>query len=376
MKKIVLPLAGLMAISITTLHAQSVTGIWQGTLSFPGNGRTARVAFTIQKDPGGPFHGGITFLDNNGPGGSSLSLSSVTVAPPDVTLTQTAANLTYHGKLSADGQSMDGTWVQGSQSYPLTLSLASGDAIWKPAGALPPMPANADPSYDVSIIKPAPPEEQHPIFDLRSHKFTASGTSAKELIKIAYNLRGRQVIGGPSWLEENKFDIIAEPDTPGLPSEAQTRAMVRKLLVERFHLACHDSQQDYPVMALTLDPKGPAPKPSDPTYNLHSAFARTDGADLIFQFSGSTMQQFLAQIMNFFQDKQLVDETGLTGIYDITLKLPAATFQNPATNDKGPEDERGNAMVIAAQHAGFKFVNKKVPLPVVIVDHIDPPTPN
>ena len=40
------------------------------------------------------------------------------------------------------------------------------------------------------------------------------------------------------------------------------------------------------------------------------------------------------------------------------------------------EDERGNAMVIAAEHATFKFVSKKAPLPIVIIDHIDPPTPN
>jgi uncharacterized protein (TIGR03435 family) len=94
---------------------------------------------------------------------------------------------------------------------------------------------------------------------------------------------------------------------------------------------------------------------------------------MVLQFSGVTMQQFLAQIMNFFQDKQLVDQTG---IYDITLRLPASAFQNPATDDKGPEDERGTALVLAAQHAGFKLINKKAPLPIVIVDHIDHPTPN
>jgi uncharacterized protein (TIGR03435 family) len=86
------------------------------------------------------------------------------------------------------------------------------------------------------------------------------------------------------------------------------------------------------------------------------------------------MQQYLALIMNFFQDKQLVDETGLTGIYDITLKLPASAFQGP--NDKGVNDMRGPSMVNATEHVGFKFVSKKGTIPVVIVDHIDPPTPN
>jgi uncharacterized protein (TIGR03435 family) len=378
MKRATLSIAVLL-LAATTLHAQSPTqsiaGTWQGTLTLPNN-RTSRVAFSIQKNPDGALHGGITFIDSGG-SNNSIPLTSVTIAASDVTITQSAAGLTYHGKLSADGQSIAGTWTQNAQALPLALSLATPDTLWKSAGpaALPPMAANADPSFDVSIIKPAQPDELHPNFDLHARKFTATGASAKELIKIAYNLRGRQVLGGPSWLEENKFDIIAEPDTPGLPSEEQTRLMVRKLLTERFHLVSHTGQQDYPVMALTLDPKGPHPTPSDPNYNLHgNIIGHAEGGDLIYQFSGCTMQQFLGLIMNLFQDKQLVDETGLTGTYDITLRLPNNLFQNSA--DGGVEDERGNAMIIAAQHAGFKFINKKEPLPVVIVDHIDPPTPN
>jgi uncharacterized protein (TIGR03435 family) len=83
-----------------------------------------------------------------------------------------------------------------------------------------------------------------------------------------------------------------------------------------------------------------------------------------------TIPQFLAFVMNTFQDKQLVDETGLTGVYDITLRL-AGLAQGPVSSD-----DEGTALVLGAQHAGSKFVSKKSPLPVVIIDHIDPPTPN
>ena len=79
-------------------------------------------------------------------------------------------------------------------------------------------------------------------------------------------------------------------------------------------------------------------------------------------------------MMNTFQDKQLVDETGLTGNYDVTLRL-AGMAAAPGRGGVS-SDDYGNALVIAAQHAGFKLINKKGPLPVVIVDHIDPPTPN
>ena len=72
--------------------------------------------------------------------------------------------------------------------------------------------------------------------------------------------------------------------------------------------------------------------------------------------------------------QQVIDETGLTGIYDITLRMPASVEQSPRNG--GTDDERPAAWIAAVEHAGFKFVSKKAPLKVVVVDHIDPPTPN
>ena len=375
MKRTILS-AAVFILTAVALHGQTIAGTWQGTLAIPANAQgpgpssgPPRIVFIIEKNPDSSFHGGMTFIDR----GTSVPFTSVTLTAPDVTFTQNAAGLTYRGKLSPDGKSIAGTWAQGNQSLPLTLQLATADTLWKPEGpaALPPMAANADPSFEVAIIKPTGPDENNTLFDLHARKFASQHTSAKELIKIAYNVRGRQVLGGPPWLEETKFDVIAEPDTPGTPSEAQNRAMVHKLLNERFHLVSHTEQQLFPVLALTLDPKATPPTPSDPNFKGNSGmFGRRDGDDIIFQFTGTTIPQLLAFIMNTFQDKQLIDETGLTGVYDITFRLTGLA-QGPVTSE-----DQGNALILAAQHAGFKFVSKKGPLTVVVIDHIDPPTPN
>ena len=370
--------AAAFILAATPLLAQSIAGAWQGTLTIPNAqgasvNRNPRLVFTIEKSADGGFHGGIAFIDF----GSSMPLTSVAISASDVAFTQSDAGIVYRGKLSADGQSIAGTWTQGPRSFPLTLQLATADTLWKIEGpaALPPMAADADPSYEVATIKPATPDEQHPIFDLRAHIFTATGTSAKELIKIAWNIRGRQVIGGPPWLEDKKFDIVAEPDTPGRPSEEQSRVMVRKLLIERFHLAAHTDQQDYPVLALTLDPKAARPIPSDPKFSDNvSIYGRRDGDDLVLHFAGATIPQMLAFMMNTFQARQLVDETGLTGTYNLNLRI---ALPSPGPNQPPISDEDfGNALVQAAQQTGFKFISKKEPLTVVVVDHIDLPSPN
>jgi len=377
MKRAILAAAAVIfAAAITPLHAQSIAGTWQGTLPIAASAQgssyntgSPRVVFTIEKSADGTFHGGITFIDR----GATVPLTSVTFSAPDVTFAESHAAFTYRGKLSADGKSIAGTWTQSNQSFPLTLQFATTDVASTrvvPA-PLPPMAADADPSFEVATIKPATPDEAHALFNLRARNFSATGVTATELIKIAWNVRGRQVIGGPPWLNDKRYDIVAEPDTPGLPSEEQNRVMVHKLLTERFHLQAHTGQQDYPVLALTIDPKAPRPVPADPNFSPNGGMsARRDGDDIVLQFSGTTIPQMLAFIMNTFQDKQLVDETGLAGIYNITLRIEGLT-QGPVSSD-----DVGSALVQAAAHAGFKFTSKKEPLLVVIVDHIDPPTPN
>lgn len=359
-------------LAAATLHAQSIAGTWQGTLAIATQqgasvNRNPRIVFTIEKSADGSLHGVMTFIDF----GNSVPLTSVTLSAPDVTFVQSDAGITFRGKLSADSQTIAGNWVQGPRSLPLTLELAAADSLWKGPAALPAMPAGADPSYEVATIKPATADEQHPVFDLRAHRFEATGISAKELIKTVWNVRGRQVIGGPPWLEDKKFDIVAEPDTPGRPSVEQSRNMIHKLLIERFHLQVHTEQQLYPVLALTLDPKAPRPTPSDPRFSDNmSIYGRRDGDDIVLHVSGATIPQMLAFIMNTFQARQLVDETGLTGTYNITLRI-AGLAQGPVS-----DEDIGTALVQAAQQAGFKFISKKEPLQVVVVDHIDPPTPN
>lgn len=366
--------AGLcLAVAGLALQAQTSTptiaGTWQGTLALP-SGNSIRVAFSFAMNPDRSLHGGIRYVDSN----AGLVFSSINFSAPDLTLTQAMTPMTYRGKLSADGQSITGTWSQGHLSLPLTLTLATPATLWKPAGPGP-MAANADPSYEVAVIKPALPEEQHPMWNIQAPEFHATGTSAAELIKIVYRIRGRQIMNAPAWVEQDKFDITAKPDTPGVPTEDQSRIMIRKLLAERFHLVCHTGTQDYPALVMTLDPKGPRPVPSDPDFNAHGGMLlRRDGDDMQLHLMGVNMQEFLKDLMDRYRDKQIVDETGLTGTYDITLHLPPAALQG--IGDGGAEDEVGSDYIAAAEHAGFKFVSKKAPIPVVIVDHIDPPTPN
>ena len=256
-------MVSLVFITAVSLNAQTIAGTWQGTLTVGAN--TNRVAFTIQKKADKSLHGGIAYVDHPG---VSMALSSATLSASEVILAVDYASLTFHGKLSADSKTMaTDTWAQGKQSLPLTLTLATPETLWKHEAPAPKpaMAADADPSFENAPIKPTEAVAHGVGFDLTGRPFFASNVSAMELIKIGYNIRGRQVVGGPSWLNERQFNVTAQPDTPGVPSEEQGRLMVRKLVVERFHLVSHTEERPYPALALRSIPKARAPSPATPT---------------------------------------------------------------------------------------------------------------
>ena len=207
MKRAILSAA--VFILTAALHAQTIAGTWQGILPIAPTGQgtggpgttVPRIVFTIDKAPDGSYRGAMALIDR----GTPIPLASATFSAPNVTFT-VADTLTYHGKLAADGKSIAGTWTQGTQSLPLNLQLATSETLWKPErpAQLPPMAATADPAFEVAIIKPTGPDENNTLFDLRARKFNSQHTSATELIKIAYNVRGRQIPRRPALAQRQK----------------------------------------------------------------------------------------------------------------------------------------------------------------------------
>jgi uncharacterized protein (TIGR03435 family) len=361
--------AGFAFSMCTVLRGQTITGTWQGTLSTK---ESQRIVLKFAK-PGndGSLRGSLTFIDR-GPSGPPLL--SVTFAPPDLSVT--VADISYRGKLSADGKTITGVWTQGNQSSPLTLVLATQETLWTYSGPapIPPMAATADPSLDVATIKPSQGNKERS-YGFKGMRFAAENASVADLIKFAYKVRDRQIDGGPAWMNEDKFDIAAEPDTPGQPSRDQQRSMVRKLLADRFGLKVQVVQRDFPVYALTVvesPPKVTADESSGYDHGYVNVTDRKDGQTAV-QFTHYTMPEFADALMNFVQDRQIVDETGLAGRFNFALMIPTDT----AYGRQGSEDmDRATAYFGAVQPLGFKLVRKRFPLEVIVIDHLAKPSAN
>jgi hypothetical protein len=108
MKKLMLWMVAFLALPGNALLAQSLTGTWQGTLQVRGTElrtvfkisttdadklKAVLIAFSTDR-PGTPISGEATLQ------GSAVKISIVGIG-------------TFEGKLSADGNSIAGTWAQG-----------------------------------------------------------------------------------------------------------------------------------------------------------------------------------------------------------------------------------------------------------------------
>ena len=82
---------------------------------------------------------------------------------------------------------------------------------------------------------------------------------------------------------------------------------------------------------------------------------------------------FADVLMNFITDRQIVDETGLTGAFEVTLTVPASVVRG------GPgfsADDRANAILGAVQQIGLKLVPKRAPVEVIVIDRLEKPSAN
>jgi uncharacterized protein (TIGR03435 family) len=242
------------------------------------------------------------------------------------------------------------------------------------------MAADAKPGFEVATIKPARPEERFSLLVNRSGMMTTTSTSVSDLIKFAYDLHPRQITKGPAWLESEKFDVTAKPDTAGIPNPTQLKTMVQKLLKERFELTFHNEKKELSVYAITVAKTGPKLTKNDSGGNL-PGFGPGRGNFLV---RNSTMAEFASVLQANILEQPVVDQTGLGATrYDFTLKWTPDPSQSqiggPAPGPPPPADGADvppDIFTAFQQQLGLKLESTKAPADVMVIDRLEKPSEN
>lgn len=355
-----------------------IVGTWQGTLHA---GRDLRTVVKITKDDKGAYKGEFFSIDQNG----RMAIGTITFQDRELKFAIPNIELNYDGKMSADGNTIDGTVTQADHPLPLSLTRATPETAWTippPPKPIPAMAADANPSIEVATIKPSNPGQRGKGFGFNGREFITRNTDTYDLIAFAYGLDNKQISNAPPWFDSDLFDIQILPDAPGGPSPKQEQTLMQKLLTTRFNLKFHDDKREMAVYAISLASGGPKlTKATEPPNAPYAFFFRQLG-DLTVR--NQTMADFASWMQNGVLDRPVVDQTGLTDRYDFQLRWTPDDSQFTQFRSAGvtvpKESDEANAppdlYTAIKQQLGLQIRATRAPDTVMVIDHIDHPSAN
>lgn len=358
----------------------SRTGIedtWQGTLHVPQ--RDLRIVLKITPGDSGSLKAVMYSIDQ---GGQGIPASSISFQGGELKFAIQMIDGTYDGKMSSDGKSISGTWTQGPNPLPLVFERATPETAWaipEPPPRIPPMAADADPNFEVATIKPSKPDEPGKAFLWRGGQFITVNTTVNDLIKFAYGVQEKQIIGGPDWLSSQKFDIAGKPDVPGVPNSNQLKGMMQKLLADRFQFKFHRDEKEMSAYVLTVAKSGNKMKQNtDNPKGLPGLFFRQLG---VLTVQNATMKDFTGLMESAVLDRPVVDQTGLQGRWDFILKWTPDESQFGGMGIKVPPptdaaDAPPPLFTAIQDQIGLKLEAEKASVEVLVLDHVEQPSAN
>jgi uncharacterized protein (TIGR03435 family) len=360
---------------------KDLTGQWQGTAQGPAPAPALRVVFLISKADGG-WKTVFNYIDLIAQGQGIPRAGNLTLQGSSVQIKVPGNEGSYQGQLSSDGKAITGTWTQRGPEMTLNLVRTTTETAWevpKPPAPLKPMAADADPSFEVATIKPNPTGGAGNGFGVRQRTFTTINTSLADLIVYAYDVHNKQIIGGPDWMDKEKFDITAKADGEGAPSNLQWRIMMQKLLTERFQLTFHKEKRVLSVYVLSVAKGGPKLTKSDSTDDGFSVPIRNIPGGYTMPIRNANMVDFTGfALQGAVLDRPVLDQTGIKGRYDFTLTWAAlgtefgGAMRPPAAGDNPPP----SLFTAIQEQLGLKLEPVKAPTDVMVIDKAEKPSAN
>jgi uncharacterized protein (TIGR03435 family) len=208
---------------------------------------------------------------------------------------------------------------------------------------------------------------------LRGTRYDLRKATVLDMIRLAYGVDPDTVVGGPNWLEFDRFDIAAKAAAGSSPETV--RLMLQALLADRFKLVLRHDTRPMPAFALTTGKSKPKLTESNGAANANCMFEQQPVGSpwIAVACRNMTMKEFAARLRNMAGDyllQPVVDTTNLEGTWDFDLKWSRRTATPPAGS------ERITIFDAVEKQLGLALTRKDVPAPVLVVDRVnETPTP-
>lgn len=207
--------------------------------------------------------------------------------------------------------------------------------------------------------------------------FTATNVTLERLIPTAFNVPSFLVVGGPSWLASDRFDIVARPPADVAPDRLPD--LLQALLADRFGLRAHRETRDQPIYALVAATDGGrlGPKLSRSTADCDAVErdkrVSPDCAGMIGIGSrGGTLilkgrpLARMAAVLGTVVGRVVVDQTGLSGNFDLELRWSAGDG-SATSNDP-------TIFTAVQEQLGLRLRASTGPVEMIVIDAVERPT--
>jgi uncharacterized protein (TIGR03435 family) len=246
----------------------------------------------------------------------------------------------------------------------------------------------SSPAFEVADIKPHDPST--PVRGkgrIIGGRIDLPGATLNNLITLAYGVQENMIVGSPKWATTELYDIVAKSPTPD-PSPDVIRQMVQALLADRFKLVIRRENRDAPAYVLARG-KRPLQIQKGDGGRQQCGWSPTDDGLQRRQCHNMTMAEFARQMPGLAFvgiDLPVVDETNLDGVWDFHFEVGAP--RRVQTEEKGADGARsvepvdtagpeaGPTIFAALDRIGLQLEKRKMPLPVLVVEHAEPPGAN
>jgi uncharacterized protein (TIGR03435 family) len=230
-------------------------------------------------------------------------------------------------------------------------------------------PADSLPSFEAASIKLHRGTERTRNTILPGGRYSATNVPVRMMMRSAFGVQDFQIVGGPSWINTDGYDVVAKAATDAAPP--QLFAMVRQLLEDRFHLATRRETREMPMYRLAavnpgalgerIRPSsaacGPPSPDTPPRCGIFLGLGEIRGVSATLGQLATTLAPLAGRLVQ--------DRTTMPGTYDFELQ-----FDFPPT----PNTDRPSLFAAVREQLGLKLEPTTGPVDVFIIERIERPT--
>lgn len=292
---------------------------------------------------------------------------------------------------------------------PARIAIAFGGLFGAACLVLGQTPASPSFTFEAASIKPNVSGSGSSSSNTGQGRLTATNVTVKQLIMQAYRVQDFQIIGGPDWIDTERFNVQAKaedgaiPDTPPPPDDPDKprplELMIQSMLADRFQLSLNRETRELPVYTLTVAKDGPKIKPVSPEQNeiapptqagagrggdirqtgavgagsMNTNVNRTKG-----EMNANTVpiSRFVTALSRQLR-RPVIDKTDLKGMYTLHLEWTPDSGPIGGPNTDAPSEPTGPSLFTAIQEQlGLRLSSTKGPVDVLVIRNVQKPSEN